>query len=540
VTLADREVLFWVCLVLLVAFGSLGLSSQFILLWGIWTTDPLRSIGMLIVPSSLVLILRVWQLRGWELRGAWWGLLPVMLAFFPIVFKRELIFSWVAGSLTLFVLPFTLPVYLYASGVILLFAGPRVWRQAWFPLALLLLAQPVPTLAVHLLDLPLQSQAAHIARSFATLIGFPPTNPELLKLMFTPDFGMFIAPGCDGMRGAVTMGYVALVVGYLKRASILRWALYVIGAVLLGHLFNLIRLCALVLYYRIAAGQPVLENIAKQADYAIGGFLFLVAAVLFLWIALRKEEKGSVMGDLSVPRDTAKASMGAERNIYWKLAVLAVLVLIAAVPGARAIKNRTESLVASLRSGAITRKELDDRLPKQLGGYRLVRAWQEQLNGEPAVENAAYSTAASSEITVGVWLPPLEHIVHWSRMIHGDSPEMRADRSFITSGGRLVLFDTAYYSDGVTDSLEGNAHCNPSACELSPESAGGVHLGPASLGFKDMMDFNTRGKRFVSIFFRVERPHADAPKTEIYQELSTESQSFLSNVDFTEFSKRFQ
>jgi exosortase J len=533
--LADRGVFFGVCLGLLVAIGSLGLSPQFLLLWGIWTTNSLRSIGMLIVPTSLVLVMRVWRQRGWELRGTWWGLLLVALALFPIVFSWDLQFSWVAGSLTLFVLPFTLPLYVYASGVILLFAGVRVWRQAWFPLVLLLLAQPVPTLAVQLLDLPLQSLAAHIARSFATLIGFPPTNPELLRLMFTPDFGMFIAPGCDGMRGAVTLGYVALIAGYLRRVSVLRWILYVTSAVLLGHLFNLIRLCALVLYYRIAAGHPALEHIAKQADYVIGGFLFLVAAVLFLWIALRKEKNKSVISDLSAARDTTKASMGEQRQIYWKVAAFAILALIAAVPGARAIKNHTESLVGSLRSGDITPKELDDRLPKQLGDYALVRAWQEQLDGDTVLENAAYAAGASRGMTVGIWLPPSEHNVRLSRMVHGELPEMRAERSFVTARGRPVTFDTAYYSDGITDSLEGNAHCNPSFCRLSQERQGGVHL-----GFKNVIDFNTRGERFVSIFFRVEKPHTDAPKADIYQALSTESQNFLSNVDLNEFSRRFQ
>jgi len=40
--------------------------------------------------------------------------------------------------------------------------------------------------------------------------------------MFAPDFGMFIAPGCDGIRGAITLGYLALVLGYLKRVSLRR------------------------------------------------------------------------------------------------------------------------------------------------------------------------------------------------------------------------------------------------------------------------------------------------------------------------------
>src|SRR5208283_993722 len=148
--------------------------------------------------------------------------------------------------------------------------------------------------------LPMQGFAAHIARSFANLLGFPPTNAEMLRLMFTPDFGMFIAPGCDGMRGAVTLAYGALVLGYLKRLSPFRWCIYVAGALLLGHLLNLIRLCALVLYYRIAVGHAVLEGTAKQADYVIGALLFLIATFLLLWILFRKQgQAGAASSPLS-------------------------------------------------------------------------------------------------------------------------------------------------------------------------------------------------------------------------------------------------
>ena len=533
--LLDSDAPFWFCLILLVALGSLGLSPQFIVLWSTWTGDPLRSIGMLIVPASLVLVLRVWRQRGWELQGTWWGLLPVALALFSIVFSRSLIFFGGTGLLRVNVLSGTLSICLYASGVILLFAGTRVWRQAWFPLALLLCAQPVPHAFVNLLDLPLQSFSAHTARSFATLIGLPSTNPELLKLMFTPDFGMFIAPGCDGMRGAVTLGYVALIVGYLKRVSILRWILYVFGAVLLGHIFNLLRLCALVLYYRIAVGHHAFEQIAKQADYLIGGCLFLVVAVLFFLVVLRKEDNENVICDRPKPRATATASTRKQRLIYWKFAAFAILALIAVIPGVRAIQNNHESLTAALYSGDLMPKELDDRLPKQLGDYKLIRAWQEQLGDETVLEDAAYKSAATKEITIGIWLSPFRHNVHASMMVHGETAEMQADRNFVTARGRPVFFDTAYYSDGVTDSLVGNTYCNPSFCRLSLEDKGGIHL-----SFMKPIDFTTRGARFVPIFFRVERPHTDALKADIYKELLAECQSFLSDVDFTELSEKFQ
>jgi exosortase J len=525
----------WVCLALLAFIGWLGVSPQLITLWGIWTTDPLRSIGMLIVPASIVLVLRAWRQLNWELCGTWWGLILVFIAFCPIIYSWDLTFSWVVGFMTVFVLPFALPIYLYACGFILLFGGIRVFLKAWFPLALLLFAQPVPESIVVFLDLPLQGLSAHIARFFALLIGFPPANRELLRLMFTPDFGMFIAPGCDGMRGAVTLGYVALIIGYLKRVSILRWSLYVLGAVLLGHLFNLIRLCTLVLYYRIAVGHPSLEHIAKQADYAIGGCLFVAAAVLFLLVALRKNEGIGADDGLSQLYTAAMTSIDRRRSIYWKVWAFAILAMIACIFAVHSIRNHTESLVASLHDDDQASKKLDDRLPLRLGGYTRVRTWQEQLDGQTSLESAAYLALPFNEVTVGIWLLPREHNIHYSWMIRGESAEMRGSQNFITADGRSVSFDTAYYSDGITDKLAGNTYCNPSHCLTVPKSESGVNF-----HFRKIIDFTTRGSRFVPMFFWVERPHTNLPKSEIYKELKDECQDFLVNVDFSEFSQRFQ
>ena len=76
---------------------------------------------------------------------------------------------------------------------------------------------------------------------------------------------MFIAPGCNGIRGAVTLGLAAVVIGYMYR---FRWFVYapvVAGAVLTGYLFNFLRLCLLVVYYKIALPYPWLQQRAKTA-----------------------------------------------------------------------------------------------------------------------------------------------------------------------------------------------------------------------------------------------------------------------------------
>jgi exosortase J len=529
----DRRTLLWSFIGLLTILGSLGVSPQFATLWEIWTTDPLRSIGGVILPASVVLILRAWRQGGWELEGTWWGFAPVALAYAPLVFSERLVLFWAAGNVRVSFLPSVLPIYLYVSGVVLLFGGVHVWRRAWFPLLLLLFLQPVPEILVQYFDIPLQGFAARMARSFADLLGFSPSNTELLRLMFTPSFGMFIAPGCDGMRGAITLGYGALIAGYLKGVSALRWAGYVAGGVLLGHAFNLIRLCALVLYYRIAVGHPVLEQWAGRADYAIGAILFLVAAFLFLCIFLRKREGESETEATSAGLERGQAAN--HRSTYWKMAVLAVLVLPVLVPGVRAAEKHPENLGVALYRGAITAPELDERVPGQVGTYKLVRAWQEQQQGVTVLEAAAFEAVSSSDVEVGIWLPSRGHSIEGSLMTQGELPVTRAVTIFTTADGRAVPFNTALYDDGITDMFIGDTYCSPLSCEASSEQEQGLHLSLA-----EVIGHNAPGMRAVPIFFKIQAPHISAPTEAVYNELSARSQAFLAHLNLAQLSRDFQ
>jgi exosortase J len=518
---------------LLVICGSLGLAPQWISLWDTWNSDPLRSIGLLVVIASFMLTLRVWRQCNWELRGSWWGMLPIVAACCSNIFARDFILSWGTGPDTVNFLPRVLPIYFYFSGVVLLFAGSRVWRQAWFPLALLLCAQPVPAIFVHLFDLPLQHFAASVARSFAKLIGFAPSNEEQLRLMFSPDFGMFIAPGCDGMRGSVTLGYVALIAGYLKRVSIPRWIAYVVGAVFLGHVFNLIRLCGLVLYYRIALGHPSLEGVAEQADYVIGGTLILSAAILFLWIVIVKEPN---------PRPGAKSTVSpatalpeSRTSLYLKAGAFAVLGILAGIPGVRAIELNRNSVAGTESSGNLSPAQLDARVPDQIGAYKVARKWQSQIDGDTVMESAAYSMPGSDEITLGIWLRVSGHNVHESLMTHGETAEMQSKVDFITVGQKVVPFDTAFYSDGIDYKLAGNTYCSPATCLAEIKNESGIRL-----EFKNDTDFMTRGVRMVPIFFIVEQPANEAAHDAAYKDMLIKARNFIAGADLIEISRRYQ
>ena len=72
----------------------LGLSiiwPSVISLWTLWTTDALKSIGMVIPVVSLLLILRVWRKLGGQAEGTWWGLVLLLMTVVVARFQQQAI-----------------------------------------------------------------------------------------------------------------------------------------------------------------------------------------------------------------------------------------------------------------------------------------------------------------------------------------------------------------------------------------------------------------------------------------------------------------
>ncbi len=534
----------WCAIGLLAAAGCLGIERELALLWRCWTTDPLRSIGMLIPPASVILTLRVWRQNGWQLRGSWWGLALIGGAFFVSILHQSAELFFTAGSALVSLIPLTLPVYLYGSGIVLLFAGARVWRKAWFPLALLVLSQPVPVLTSSLIDIPLQNISARVARDFAMLIHFAPTTPQL-RLMFSPDFGMFIAPGCDGIRGAVTLGYLALILGYLKRASLWRWAAYVIGGVLLGYLFNFIRLCVLVIYYRIALGHPVLEGVAKQADYVIGSCLFLLAILIFLWLASLKAESASADEAPAHRARNLAPSIGepalSTRSLLIRCAAFALVLLAVLALPSSALRSRQRAPASTLPSAASLA-----RFPKQIGSFALTRTWYEQSGGQTLVESGAYSAPGSDEIILAVWVAPFVyyHDANSCWLARGLQPERVTSLPFVTARGNSLDLSTGFYNDGVTDSIVVSVACTPGSCSQSQQVASKGHF--SFFVLKPQVSELAGGATHpVPIMIRIDRPKSDQPRSSdspvaTQAALTAEAQKFLSGLDPMSLSQAFQ
>src|SRR5580704_17173547 len=383
---------------LLAVLGLSTIWSTMNALWGMWTTDALKSIGMFVPIVGFVLILRVWRSLGWEMEGSWWGLVVLVITAAVVRLRDQSIMVFVLSpKWSIYVPPHSLVVFAYGAGVVLLFGGTRLFRASLFPLVLLWFVNPIPHIFNVFVDLPLQRASAHVARAFAIALG-QPLSPDQLRLMFTPEFGMFIAPGCNGIRGAVTMGFIALIAGYVYR---FRWhahAAVVAGAVLLGYVFNFARLCTLVLYYLVALHFHWLRSRAEMGDYIIGACLFLFATFLLFYVVRRLGESPKQTKPVVAPTPFSSTS---ERMYELRFAAMLLITIFGCYGFARdVVIAEATGEFAQIRAD----RNAPGKFPTHIGAYTLVRTWNEYLNtGTLLFHWAEYAPAnAGAHITLGI------------------------------------------------------------------------------------------------------------------------------------------
>jgi exosortase J len=426
-------------------------------LWQLWTSDPLKSIGGFVPLLSLFFILRAWRGLGWEMRGTWWGLVVLAATVMLVHLRDHAILELVLSpSWAIFLPPHSLVAVAYVSGAVLLFGGTRLFRAALFPILLMWLVNPVPHFFTLHVDLPLQHEAAKVARAFAHALGQPLT-PDQLRLMFTPDFGMFIAPGCDGIRGAITMGLIALAASYFYRFRWWQMALVTFCAVLLGYVFNFIRLCTLVLYYIVALHFKWLQSRAEMGDYVIGALLFLLATVL-LFTAIRRF---GPTGDLRPPKivcDAAIAEAAAPRSFWWRWSAFALLVIVGSMSYLRAEVRERDQVKVDPETAA--------RFPQQIGQYHLERVWNEHmLAGGPLIFYWANYVPADGGTNIAVGVSPFLG-AHDSLICHaarGDDWLWHNDLK-LDAGGTPTDFSASFFNDGATQYLEATTLCSGDQC----------------------------------------------------------------------------
>ena len=500
-------------------------------LWMLWTTDALKSIGMVMAPVSLVLLLRAWKRIGGAADGTWWGMVLLLITGIVSRVQQQAILIMVVSPRWSTVLPPpSLMLLAYGSGVVLLLGGVRLYRAALFPIALLWFTNPIPHAFSLWVDLPLQHASAFIARAFAIHLGHSLT-PDNLRLMFTPDFGMFIAPGCNGIRGSMTMGFIALIAGYVYR---FRWyanALVVTGAILLGYVFNLLRLCLLVLYYAVALHFSSLQNKAENADYWIGAALFLVATLLLFGVIHRLRDARESSNVLEAEVAPAVAGLdGIPRMQYAYLAMMGVAVLVGITGVAYVAKHRSPIAVADVAA---------ERFPQRMGNYSLVRSWNETLpTGLVAYVWAQYAPVnGGTSIAIGVspelgWHDPL--VCH---IIRGEQPLWQGQVTFATAGLIPINFDSAFYNDGVTQYLEASTLCSDGICNESATDR--KHFGFIYTRPDPAYLLGAEPKRPIPVVLRAETTDVATSSDVTRQQLTKDLRDFVVSVKLDDLTRPY-
>ena len=510
---------------MLVAAGTFSLSPLWAVTYRLWTTDPLRSIGAFFPLAACAGVFSAWRRLVWRGTGSIWALALVALSILLARVMPFIAFGYDNQGL----INFGTVLFLYACGAVLLFGGPRLLRLSLAPLCLLLLINPVPHTFNRWVDLPLQYVSAVTARAFAHRIGLQPTGAQL-RMMFTPNFGMFIAPGCDGVRGSITLGYLTLIFGYMRRLRPRRLLLSTLSAVLLGYALNLVRLCVLVLYYRTGLWFPSIQSYGTSIDYAIGGTLFVCAAlVLGLLIRLAQPtERPTTEEALKASAPVLGGRLqNPDRSVLVRSLSFLALTFMFTMPPLRSFAPEL------LRPGEL---QLLASLPRSAGEYSLTRTWAEHRDdGRVMLVMGEYSAMRSPDrhpgnLTLGLWVGSANHLVVNSKSLQGTLPKSTGSFDATARQDLPVHFVTDFYDDGISRQCDAESTCSNSGCSDGSHAAASSGFFLRTARVSDLL--HPHASRSLPILLRREWPDTDeAPPALLLARFQADARLFTAALD---------
>jgi exosortase len=166
-----------------------------------------------------------------------------------------------------------------------LFYGARSATAAGFPLALLLLAVPIPPAIVEIAEVALQKASAEVTYLILQLTSTPVYREGLVFAL--PKVTIEVAEQCSGIRSAISLAVTALVLGQLFLQTGWSRACCVLLTVPIAMVKNGVRISTLALL-----GSYVSEDYLHGDLHHRGGPLFSVLSLVLLLATLWLLRKG--------------------------------------------------------------------------------------------------------------------------------------------------------------------------------------------------------------------------------------------------------
>ncbi len=227
---------------------------------------------------------------------------------------------------------------LMLAGLIVYFFGMRVLNLLAVPLALLLLAIPIPQIVFNRIALPLQMWASQMAVWGIRLFEVPTArNGNIIDILprgATQTISLEVVEACSGIRSLMTMVTLALILAYFTRRDdgrvgnfstpdFWRTAVLMIAAVPIAVITNAARVSAtgiFTYYYGIQATSGTWHELSGWLVY-VGAFALLVGVNILLQKIFRH---GKDDGRAESERPNAGQVSGAWKNILTIVFILLV------------------------------------------------------------------------------------------------------------------------------------------------------------------------------------------------------------------------
>jgi exosortase len=274
----------WLFVLLTAAALALALPPLVDLLRNTRTSEYYSHITLIPVVSAFLIFRRRREMFRGTASVHPWGILAAAAGVGLYVAGRIL-----GGELDVHASLTTLGALLFWCGAYLVLYGKNGSRRAFFPLAFLLFAVPIPALVIEKIIAVLVVGSAYMTRLLFVAFGVP--FVQVGPVFYLPGFFIEVAQECSGIRSSLALFITTVLAGQLFLRKFWRQALLALAVLPVALFKNAVRIVTLYLlsYFvdiRIIAGGFLHKS---------GGFIFfgigLVVLGSILWLLKQGESR---------------------------------------------------------------------------------------------------------------------------------------------------------------------------------------------------------------------------------------------------------
>jgi exosortase len=196
-----------------------------------WWQIPDFSHGFLVpIFAAYVIWMKRDTLRTTRLKPSWVGVVVVALAL-------AFLLLGVFGA-QMFLARISLIILL--GGFVLAFGGTPLLGELRFPLLVLLLAIPIPSIIFNQLTFPLQTLASELATALLPMFGVPVFREG--HVINLPSMSLEVAEACSGIRSLMSLFTLSIFYGYFMEQSAWKRAMLAVAGVPIAIAANAMRI----------------------------------------------------------------------------------------------------------------------------------------------------------------------------------------------------------------------------------------------------------------------------------------------------------